>query len=326
VQAYTLGEQILVLVQQHQDRIDRDLFIESQYVMGAAAHWQGHYLQARDHFAQAMAIDAIKRSKTHIALYAQDPGVVCRIRLSFVLWCLGYPDQAQQLAEATVVIARQLAYPLTLAYALMFAAYASIGQRNDSIASVLADEVVALSRTYDMPYFLYVGLAFQGHLLAQHGETEAGIAQLRASISGQQSLQAYNHLPQSMFMLAQAYLRADQIDQAQAAVDEGLAAIMHHGDHHYVAEYYRLKGELLDKGRAVPSIVEACFQQAYTIAHDQHAKSLELRAAIRLSRFWQAHGKCEQARLLLCESYSWFTEGFDTPDLKEANALLAELS
>jgi predicted ATPase len=129
-----------------------------------------------------------------------------------------------------------------------------------------------------------------------------------------------------MHMLAQAYVRAGQIDEAQATLDEELAAITHHGDDHCIAEYYRLKGELLNRGGKVPSIAEACFQQAYDLARAQAAKSLELRAAIRLSRFWRTHGKHEQARRLLAETYGWFTEGFDTPDLIEAATLLAELS
>jgi hypothetical protein len=324
-QAYILGEQIQALAQQSH-HVDQVLLMESQYVMGAAAHWQGQYVQSHNHFAQAVAIHHGQHSTIHIALYSQDPGVVCRIRLSLTLWCLGYPDQAQHHAQATLALARQLAHPMTLAYALIFAAWVSMSQRDDSTTSVFTDEIIVLGRTYDMPYFLFMGLAFQGQLLAEHGETTLGIARLRASIVGYQSIQSYNHLPQCMLMLAQAYLRAGEIDQAQAMLDEGLAAITHHDDHYCESEYYRLKGELLDSSGTVPSIVEACFQQAYAIAHLQHARSLELRAAIRLSRFWQKQGKREQARQLLSNCYGWFTEGFDTPDLTEASALLAEWS
>ncbi len=328
-QAYALGQQIQALAYQNQhgvDRLDPVLHMEGHYVMGAATHWQGKYLQSCDHFAQAITDHDVQKSRSHIALFSQDPGVVCRIRLSLILWCLGYSEQARQQAQATLAIARQLAHPMTLSYALMIAAYVFNGRGDDSTTSLLADEVITLGRTYDMPYFLFVGLAFEGHLLSKHGEAELGIERLRTSISGQQSIQAFNHLPQCMFMLAQAYLYADQVDQAQSTLDEGLAAIIQHGDHHYTAEYYRLKAEALDRNGSVPSIVEACFQQAYSIAHQQQARLFELRAAIGLGRFWQGQGKYWQAHQLLCDSYGWFSEGFDTPDLKDASALLAELS
>jgi len=326
VQAYALGEQIEALAYQGHDRVDPVLFMESRYVMGAAIFWPGKFLQAHNHFAQGVADYDVRHHKTHIALFSQDPGVVCSIRLAQALWCLGYPDQARQQYEAALALARQLAHPLTLAYALIFAAWVSDDRRDDTTTSVFSEEIIALSRTYDMPYFLFMGLAFQGHMLAEHGETAAGITQLRASISGYQSIQSYVHLSQCLFMLAQAYMQANQIDLAQATLDEGLSAITHHGDYYCAAEYYRLKGELLDRSGTVPSIVEACFQQAYAIARDQHAKLFELRATVSLSRLWQQQGKHSEAHQILCEIYGWFTEGFDTVDLKEARALLEELA
>jgi DNA-binding SARP family transcriptional activator len=324
-EAYALGEEIHTFAQQN-GSVDPTLALEGRYVMGVAAHWQGQYRLAHDLISQAIDEYAVTQSRSHIAIFSQDPGVVCRIRLAVLLCCLGYPDQAKQYAETALALARQLAHPMTLAYALIFAAYVSIGRRDDSTTSLIADEVVTLCRRYDMPYFLYIGLAIQGLSLAARGELEVGIARIRAGIEGQQSIHSYNHLPQCMYMLAQVYLQADQIDRAQATLDDGLASIIHHGDHHYAAPYYCLKGELLDRSRSVPSIVEACFQNAYTIAREQHARTLELHAALRLCRFWQRQGKRAQAHRLLSASYSWFTEGFDTPDLQEAGALLAELA
>src|SRR4029453_17012762 len=145
-------------------------------------------------------------------------------------------------------------------------------------------------------------------------------------IRSYESMQQDLYRPYSLALLARAQAKAGTCEEGLATLAEALATVNHHGDRWYEAELHRLKGELLDKLDTVPSIVEACFQQAYTLARAQQARSLELRAAMSLSRFWQRQGKRDQARQLLAETYGWFTEGFDTADLQEAKALLEELS
>jgi predicted ATPase len=162
-----------------------------------------------------------------------------------------------------------------------------------------------------------------------------GIAQLRQGLDSW--LARGNDLGKTHILarLAEAYGKAGQTAEGLGVLGEALAAVHNNAEHLYEAELYRLKGELLLQSgvRALEpedcqshmAEVETCFRQALDIAHHQQAKSLELRAAISLARLWQARGKRVEAYQMLTEIYGWFTEGFDTPDLQEAKALLAAL-
>ena len=127
-------------------------------------------------------------------------------------------------------------------------------------------------------------------------------------------------------LLAEAYGAAGQTEAGLDLVAEGLEAVQHTGERHYEAELYRLKGELLRSHGAREDEAETSYNQAIHVAHQQKAKSLELRALMSLSQLWQKQGKQEEARHMLSEVYDWFTEGFETPDLKEARVLLKELA
>ncbi len=193
-------------------------------------------------------------------------------------------------------------------------------------AQLVVDEAIALNRKHEFQFWLPPALAIQGHLLSEQGEVTAGIVQIRAGLHSSESIQQDLHRPLMLAALAQAQARAGAHTQSLATLDEALATVDDYGDHWYEAELHRLKGELLDKLAAPPSAVEACFRQACTLAHAQHAKGLELRAAMSLGRFWQRQGKREQARRVLAEVYDWFSEGAETVDLQEARSLLAELA
>jgi predicted ATPase len=127
-------------------------------------------------------------------------------------------------------------------------------------------------------------------------------------------------------LLAKAYVEGRQAAEGLSVLAEALAAVRQHGEHFYEAELYRLKGELLLTGSAAQhAAAEACFHQALAVARHQQANSLELRAAMSLSRLWQHQGKREEARQLLAPIYGWFIEGFDTADLRETKVLLEVL-
>ena len=136
-------------------------------------------------------------------------------------------------------------------------------------------------------------------------------------------------MPYFMGLLAQAYASAGQIEEGLSTLAESQVALDDSGERWWQAELYRLKGELLLRRSGLQPDnereVEECFRRALAIAQDQCAKSIELRAAISLSRLWQRHGKHANARHMLMEIYNWFTEGFDTPDLLEAKALIEQI-
>ena len=133
--------------------------------------------------------------------------------------------------------------------------------------------------------------------------------------------------PRGLVLLAEATGYTGQVEEGLRLLAEALAALETSGQGDLLAEAYRLQGELLLR-QALPdaSQAEACFQQALAAARRQQAKSWELRVALSLSRLWQGQGKRAKARELLAPVYGWFTEGFDTPDLQEASALLTALA
>ena len=169
-------------------------------------------------------------------------------------------------------------------------------------------------------------MLLHGWALAMQGQVEQGIAQLQQGIAEWNALGLVLQRSYHLLLLAEAYTKAGRLAAALTAVEESLTAARTSGERYLEAETHRLHGQLLlATGQAVDA-AEHDYQQALAVARQQKAKSLELRAAVSLSRLWQQQGKREQARQLLAEIYGWFTEGFDTTDLTAAKALLVELA
>ncbi len=156
------------------------------------------------------------------------------------------------------------------------------------------------------------------------GNSEEGIARTRAGIAAWRATGAELFVPFHLTQLAEAYGKAGQVEAGLAALDEALAIVERGGEHTWDADLYRVHGELM-RQRAAESDAEACLHTALEVARRQGAKSYELRAAVSLSRLWHQQGKREQAYDLLATTYGWFTEGFNTTDLQEAQALLKQL-
>jgi predicted ATPase len=163
--------------------------------------------------------------------------------------------------------------------------------------------------------------------MAKQGRNEEGVAQLLEGLAGRRATGSALNRPHWLSLLAEARGEAGRLDEGLSALMEALAWADEHEDRHYEAEIHRLKGELLLKqNNSNASEAQSCFQRAIEIAHKQNAKSWELRATTSLARLLSQQGYRERARTLLAEIYGWFTEGFDTADLKDAKALLDELS
>jgi len=169
----------------------------------------------------------------------------------------------------------------------------------------------------------------QGWSLAVQGQREAGIEQMRQGLAALQSTDAKRALPYYLALLAEGYGAVGQTDEGLRVLAEAFAAVATTAERRWEAELYRLQGELLLKGagrKRKAETPEACFRQALEVARQQQAKSLELRAAMSLSRLWQQQGKRDAARQLLPEVYAWFSEGLDTVDLQEARTLLEQFA
>ncbi len=228
-------------------------------------------------------------------------------------------------------MARECRHPFSLAYALNFASWVHLFRGEDYAAQEVADEVIALATEDGFPFWMAFGTAFRGSALAAQGRCDEGMAQIRQGLAANRAIGTEMTRSYFLGVLAQAHGQAGQIEEGLATVAEVLVFVEKSEERFYEAELYRLKGALTLQSQAagqrskVEDEAEGCFQKALDIARQQEAKSHELRAATSLARLWQEQGKQTEARQLLSVIYNWFTEGFDTKDLKDAKTLLEEL-
>jgi len=322
--ARELGEQLLTLGQ-HVHEVES--LLVAYNVLGDTLVWLGEFAGARAHLEQGMALYNLQWHRSHAFLYGYDSGVHCLSFGAWALWYLGYPDQALRRIHDALTLAQELSHPFSLAFALAFAAWLHQLRREGQAVQEPVGAVIALSTDQGFPFWVAWGTILRGWALAEQGQSAEGIAQMCQGIAAWRATGAELQRPYYLALLAEAYGKAGQADEGLRVLAEALTAVYTTGERQHEAEIYRLKGELLLK-QDVPDEQEAesCLRQAVDVAHQQQAKSFELRAAMSLSRLWQQQGKHAEARQLLEPIYGWFTEGFDTIDLQEARALLEELT
>ena len=211
-------------------------------------------------------------------------------------------------------------------FSLLLLGNNSINCREGQAALDKAEAVLSLATQREFPQWVAFGEAFKGAALVLLGHHQAGLAQLNEILPRYFGTGAGVFKTTWLALLAEAYAGTGDLEKGLFHLEEVLAAVETMNEHCYEAELYRLQGKLLLAHGVVAAKAEASFQQAIAIAHHQQAKSLELRATVSLARLWQSQGKREEAWQMLAKIYGWFTEGFDTVDLKEARGLLDALS
>jgi predicted ATPase len=234
---------------------------------------------------------------------------------------LGYPDQALQRAGEGITLAREIAHTPSVVFALIFDAMLHLHRRDAQRSRTPAEAAIALATEQELAPLLAWARVLRGWAMVQQGVADEGIAELREGIARWRAM-GLVFRPHFLFLLADSYARIGQIEKGLATLDEALAITAQTHEGFAEPELYRLKGEL----QGEPGEAEVCFHQAIEIACRQKAKSFELRAALSLSRLLQKRGRQAEAREMLADVYGWFTEGFDTVDLKEAATLLEDVS
>ncbi|HEV8711392.1 MAG TPA: adenylate/guanylate cyclase domain-containing protein [Candidatus Binatia bacterium] len=327
--ARELGEQLLGLAQREHDPA---LLMEAYQALGSTLFNLGEFSAAQAHLEQSLTLYGAQRHYSHVFLYGIEPGVIGLCYATFVLWHLGYPDQARQKSEAARTLAQERFYPYSLGAARGYAALLHQLRRESPLTQEWAEAGLTLAREQGFPLILGQGAILQGWALAEQGQSEEGITQIRQGLATCQAIGSGMHQSYYLALLAEAYGKAGQAEEGLAALAEALTVVDTSGERFYEAELYRLKGTLTLQSKVqgprskVEEEAEAYFQKAIEIARHQQAKSLELRAVMSLSRLWQQQGKNKEAHRMLSEIYNWFTEGFDTKDLQEAKALIEELN
>ncbi|MBS3783881.1 MAG: AAA family ATPase, partial [Anaerolineae bacterium] len=324
LQARELAEEALRVAQQADDPL---LVALGHWYLGFISFGRGEHLAARAHLERMISFyDPEQHHQAYLSMRGSDPGVSARAYHASCLWCLGYPEQAAERSQEALALARALDHPFTLADVVCFGGCVLNQMRRDAPAlKEDAEELMGISEGMWSPSFLGQGTAFLGEALAELERVEAGIEQIHEGMVISQSIDARCFLSATLAALAKAQAKDGQPEVALATLSDALAMVEETDERYYEPELLRLRGKLsLTQGDEAEA--EASFHKAVRVARRQRAKSWELRSTVSLCRLWQKQRKQEKAWQRLAEIYSWFTEGFDTPDLREAKALLEELA
>jgi len=287
-----------------------------------ASFWLGDLKVAREYFEKILAMSRIPRTAVHVRVGIQ---CVTPSYLAWTLWYTGYPDQGLAAARRALAIAKKLNHAWSLAQSLSFAARFHVLRREPAIALELANELLEYSERNNFPTWIGESTLVRGWAIAQLGREEEGIAAMRAGLAIRDAAQENDARPQYQAWLAEALGRVGR-------VQEGLDLLASYFDKEHEVPVYEPEVHLLRASLYLeqdpPDLLQAkrSTQAAIEIAHGFGAKSFELRATISFARLLSSQGKRDEARAMLAEIYNWFTEGFDTADLKDAKALLSELS
>jgi DNA-binding SARP family transcriptional activator/predicted ATPase len=322
--AIELAEEALSLAEQANDPL---LVTLGHWYLGFIHFYLGEYTTTRTHIQQVTSFyDPAQHHQQFILLRGSDPGISALTYEACALWCLGYPDQATQKSQQVLALAREFDHPFSLADALSYAGCMfNVMRRKSETLKVNAQELIQLANELGLAGWNDTGVCFYGEALALSGQVDEGIAYIRQGIAANEEIGIRCSLIGSYRSLAEAQAKRGLPELGLATLDETLVMVAETGERHWLAELYRLQGELLLMGGEEDE-AEVSFQKAIDVAQRQKAKSWELRATINLARLWQQQGRKEQAKTLLGEIYNWFSEGFNTNDLIEAKALLEEMS
>jgi predicted ATPase len=321
--AHELGERLLVMAQSLHDPA---LLLEGRFGIGISLYYLGDFVASREQCTQGLMLYETQQPRSRAAFFGQDTGVACYTFEALALWLLGYPDQALHRSREGLTLAQQLAHPFSLAFALLHGAVLHMARREGQVTQEVSEAALTLATEQGFAFWLAWGTFLRGWALTTQGDEREGIVQMCQGLEATRSIGAEVGRSGFLALLAAAYGAAAQPEKGLEVLAEALSVVNNKGERYYEAEIHRLTGELLLAGFADQQAAsEASFHQALVVARAQQAKSWELRAAVSLGRLWQQQGKRTAARQLLEEVYGWFTEGFETADLQEAQELLEEL-
>jgi predicted ATPase len=328
--ARTLAEQYLALAQRFPVPV---LLVWASYGLGETLLFSGEVVSARGHLEQGIAAYDPQQVRAFLlgVRSVQDPKVACLSQTGRALWYLGYPDQSRERFQQALTLAKDLSHPFSVAWALSNVASLYQFRREAHLTQEWADAALRFAQEQGFPFWIARGEIFHGWALVQQGRGAEGIAQIRRGLAAYQAMGVELYRLQSFALLAEAYGQVGQGAEGLKVLVEALEVIHKTGAWLFEAEVHWLRGELSLRSKVqgpkskVEEEAEECFWKAIKIARKQQAKSLELRAVTSLARLWRQQSKKTEARHILAEIYGWFTEGFDTVDLKEAKMLLMEL-
>ena len=317
--AYQIGEELRLRAESSGDST---LLAQGHQALGVTSYHMGRFQLAREHLEATLSLFDGRRLRP----IGVDEEVVCRSYLSCTLWSLGYPGQAIKMSHAAVEVARELSDPFSLVFAEAYLGYLQQYRREARAFQETAERATAICTEHGFAYGLAHATVCRGAAMTEQGRGEEGLELIQQGFAAHRATGAGINRSEFLYWLAEAYCATGRLDKALDSLTSALEISEEHEHLCIEAEIYRLKGEfLLRKGNSNSAQAQACFERGIEIARGQSAKSLELRATTSLARLVAKMGRRDEARAMLAEIYNWFTEGFDTADLKDAKALLDEL-
>ena len=295
-------------------------------LMGVSLMTAGDIVEGRRQLDEAIALYQPAAHRPLAMRFGIEPGVISLSFRGRALWLLGYPEAAFADINHALSDAREIGHAVSLMIALWLASSTHMLSGNYMAATTEANELVDLANKKTALTWEALGMLNQGSVLVLTGRASDAVQIITSGTVAHKSNGSMSWLPLHLSHLAEAYSELGQMDDARSCIGEATASIGTTNERWSEAEVHRIAGEVALKSREPDAAkAEAYFDHALTVARQQQAKSWELRAAMSLARLWRDQGKVQEARELLAPVYGWFTEGFDTRDLKEAKALLEEL-
>jgi predicted ATPase len=332
--ARALGEDLLGMAERAGDRT---LVLQAHHALWPTLLSRGELREALDHSSRGFAQYEAEAHSALAPLYGNHDAGACALYFgAWALGLLGQSDRAVEMSRASIALAQQVAHPFSQALSLFFAAAVHQCRGEPPAVRERAEAAIVLARAHGFGLTLAWATTLRGWAMSREGQPEDGIAMIRRGTAAARETGSEAFRPYFLGLLADACATLGSPADGLAAVAEALAAAAKTGERFYEAELYRLKGELLrrrergeppaalvsDPSLGVPGSPEECLVKAIEVARGQGARTLELRAVVSMSRVWREHGREADARRMLVDACGGFTEGLDTADLREAQALL----
>lgn len=315
-----IARQFLELGEESQDTA---LLLQGHQLLGLVTSWLGDFQASRFHLEHAISYYDSEKSSFYITSYSWDPKVVSQCRLALTIWYLGYPDQALQMQQVSLELAYEIRHPFSLGYSLTWNTLLLLMSGDMSTMLQQAQLTIDTSKKDGVLWWLRFASVLYGCGLVRHGRLAEGVAVIEQGITDWISLGNHINHVMAYGYLAYAYFGLGQKEKGFDLIDHALE-LCKTRERWFEAEIHRLHGEMLLATDAEQA--EAAYLRAISLADIQSAKSLELRATVSLAKLWQSQGRLSDAAHLLQPIYDWFSEGHETFDLKDAKALLSQLT
>jgi tetratricopeptide (TPR) repeat protein len=330
--AREIGEQLLQLTGEQHGPADPGIALEALFSLGSTLFFMGEFESSLAHAERAIALDRPRSQYAGGLLYEQNATAGCLVVASLNLWALGFPDRALARSREALALSEQLGQPFNLARALAWASLLHLFRREWALCQQRAEEAVRYAEQYEFRYWQALGAIYKGYALYKQDGSGQGIELMRAGLKAEHATGAHIGRPLFLALLGEVLGLEGAGEEGLALLDDAIAVLDATPEHAAYADIYRLKGELLlrEPSRSSAQGVELeaanCFRRATEQARRTKARSLELRAVTGWSRLLLREGKRDEARRMLAEIRGWFREGLDTPDVRDADALLNELA